>query len=312
MIKKFFISIIKSLIVLIIFALIFSGASSGVPQSINNIFSGIYDYASPDARKQVIGNLEENCNSLGQEGDSVTLQQLCSNRTMLESMKDNCKSYNSMKEYGMADNEKGMTDACEQIESKDFEKACEALKGKRVLSPDFAGLKTLCEGHKSNKTSDKDFFTGFVGNSFGSSTSSLGALDGYNNLNLFLNNNKYIYWSILLVLLIALYFLIPDAKIFIATLTDMLFGVGVLILLPYFLISMYDKLYGIDTSSILSGLFGGFNGLDPRSLISIMIVAFLQMYNKFIVILGSVMLAIGIIGKIYKFMSKSKRKTSAE
>src|SRR3989338_6769476 len=89
MIRKFFISITKSLIVLILFALIFSGASSGVPQSINHIFSGIYDYASPDARKQVIDNLEENCNSLGQEGDSVTLQQLCNNKTMLQSMRDN-------------------------------------------------------------------------------------------------------------------------------------------------------------------------------------------------------------------------------
>ena len=313
MLRKFFISIVKSLIVLALFAIIFSGAdSSGINQSVNNVFSGIYDYASPDAQKQAVNTLESNCNSIGQDGDAVTIQQLCNDKTMLESMKENCRSFSSLKQNGVGvGNEKRLIEACRQIESKDFEKICNELKNKRTLVPNLGGLKEACISHDNKNLSDKEFFAKFVENFFnGSQISNLGALQKYNDAMAFLNSNNQIYYILLIDLIIILYLLIFDVKNFFITLTGIMFGMGVLILLPYYLILLYDALYGIDTSGILNSLFGSSLSFDYKSLIGIMLIAYLQIYNPATITIGFAMLGIGLIGKIYGSLSKSKKEKS--
>lgn len=313
MLRKFFISIIKSLIALALFAIIFSGAdSSGINQSVNNVFRGIYDYASPDAQKQVVSSLEGYCGSLSHGEDAVTLQQLCNDKTMLESMKENCRSFSSLKQNGVgAGNEKNLMEACGQIESKDFEKICNELNNKRTLAPNLDGLKGVCISHDNKSLSDKEFFAKFVENSFdGSQISSLGALQKYNDAMAFLNSNNQIYYISLIVLVIILYLLIFDVKNFFITLTGIMFGIGVLILLPYYLILLYDALYGIDTSWILNSLFSGGLSFGYKSLIGIMLIAYLQIYNPAAITIGFAMLGIGLIGKTYGFLSKSKKEKS--
>ena len=65
-IKNFFISIIKSLIVLLLATLIFSTITFDFPNLLKGVFGDIFSYASPDAQKQVVSKLAETCSSLEQ------------------------------------------------------------------------------------------------------------------------------------------------------------------------------------------------------------------------------------------------------
>ena len=315
MLKKFFISITKSLIVLVILTLVFSSTSLSVTDSISGISRGLYEYSSPDAQKIAVNKLKENCGSLEEGKDAVTMKQLCSNSTLLDSMRENCKSYFSLKGAGINIKDEGnLGEACMRIESNEFEKACRELKNKVSLSPDSNSLRKLCSSYNSGIISGKEFFDGIIKNSFSGKTQipmDLGALEKYNQAMAFLNGNKFIYFVALAILGAIMFLLISDIRMFLITLAGIFFGIGILILLPYFLILAYDGLYGIDTTSILSAMFSGNLSLEPKTLISALMVVFLQAYNHTIVSIGIIMLALGIIGKIYGFTTVRNMKNKS-
>ena len=66
MLKNFFTSITKSLIVLLVATLIFSSVTLDFPDLMKGLFGDIFAYASPSVQKQVISNLAETCSSLNQ------------------------------------------------------------------------------------------------------------------------------------------------------------------------------------------------------------------------------------------------------
>lgn len=249
MLRKFFISIIKSLIVLIFLTLIFSTVSTDFQYLVKHAFTGIYEYASPSAQKEFIVQLMETCSSLEQKEDLVTFYQICSNYT-------------------------------------------------------------------DGKIDDKEFFSGFIGSSFGGKEMempSFGLLEKYNESINYLNNNSSVYFIIISLLLAILYLLTRNIKLFISILSGIALSIGTLILLPYIVILVYDRFFSIDTSPILNSLFGNGNIFDFKALISVILVLFLKTYNTKILILGTIFVIIGIIGKISGFfLSKKTTKKLSE
>lgn len=310
MLKNFFISIIKSLIIIVLLTFIFSTVSADFNGLIKDIFGDIYEYASTDVQKQVISNLAETCFSLEQGGDIVTFNELCGNRSLLDEMEKNCRDYRALKRRNIEiENEEQVSEICEQIESGEIEKICNQLKGKEALVPDFSSMDVLCKDYKAGKIKDKEFFSSFIGNSFANQEmelSGFGFFEKYNKAMDYLNNNKIIYFLILSFLIIILYLLFMNIALFLSALIGISFSIGTWILLPYFSILAYNNYVGIDTTPILASLFGGGNIFDLKALISISLIAFLKIYNKVIIILGIIFLIIGIIGKVYGFISRKK------
>ena len=71
--RNFFISITKSLVVLLVATLIFSTVTLDFPNLVKGVFGDIFSYASPDAQKQVISKLAETCSFLNQgQSNSLT------------------------------------------------------------------------------------------------------------------------------------------------------------------------------------------------------------------------------------------------
>lgn len=310
--KNFFISIIKSLMILLLATLIFSTITLDFPNLVKGVFGDIFEYASPDAQKQVVVKLAEACSSLDQGQDLVAISQICTNKSMLDSMRENCDNYMAFKEKGVkVDNEEQVRETCEQLESGEIERSCDELSGKRSLLPDFSKIGALCKDYKAGKINDKEFFFGVIGSPFEGQQTELpnvGVFKNYYQTINYLNNNKIIYFVVLAILAGMLYLVIRDIRLFLATLGGISLSLGILIMLPYFAILAYDKFIGIDTTSLLGIFFQNTVGFDPKSILSVILLMLLRTYNNFIITLGIIFLGFGVAGKSYSRKLKRQNK----
>lgn len=309
--KNFLISTTKSIIILLVATLIFSSVTFDFPSMLKNVFGDVFGYASPEMQKKVINELSGTCSSL-EDKNSVTLQQVCTNATLLESMYENCRDYKELKRINVKiENAEQIKETCLQLESEEIESKCNELKQNSLL-PDFNKIGALCKDYKSGKISDKEFFYNVVGSSMPSQENmpQINIFDKYNKAINYLNNNKIVYLIILMILFLLLYLLVEEIQLFLTVLGQISLSIGTLILLPYLGIVLYDKFVGFDTSSILGSMFGLGNLFDFKAIISVILLLFLRTYNVLIIILGIIFLGIGIAGKIYAF--KIKRKLASE
>ena len=190
---------------------------------------------------------------------------------------------------------------------------CGKVKQKNSLSPDLGVIGALCKDYKNGKINDREFFIGVVSSPFGNQqieSQNMGVLKNYNRLMTYLNSNKVIYVVIFSILALVLYLLINDAALFLIMLGEISFGIGMIIMLPYIAILVYDKLISIDTTSILGGIFGDAAGFEPKAIISAILLLFLRTYSSFVIILGSVFLSIGIGSRVYRYIFKKEGKDS--
>ena len=66
MLRRFFIWIVKSLITLVLITLIFSTVALELPSLVKGTFSDIFQYASPEAQKEVVNKLSGACSALNE------------------------------------------------------------------------------------------------------------------------------------------------------------------------------------------------------------------------------------------------------
>ena len=306
--KNIFIAVIKNLIVLVIATLIFSSITMNFSNLMEGFFGDIFQYSSPEVQNQVITKLTEPCSSLNQ-GNAVTLSQLCTNKSLLDSMKQDCKSYRELQSKGIkVDNEAKVMETCIKLESGEIDETCNNLKQKQPL-PDFKKIGLLCKDYRDGKIDNREFFYGVVSSPFSGQqfeNQQFGLLAKYNNLISYLNNNKILYFIVMTALLALLYLLIMDIRLFLFALSEILFSIGILIVLPYAAILAYDKFIGIDTTSILGSILGLSGKFDFKVVLSVILLLFLRTYNNFIIVVGIILVAIGTIGKIYIFINRKK------
>ncbi|MBI2557881.1 hypothetical protein HYW20_01035 [Candidatus Woesearchaeota archaeon] len=296
--KNLLVSIVKSLIVFVVVMLVFSLVAFEFPSLAKGLFGDIFQYASPEVQKHAISRLAETCSSLDQGKKVVTINQICANSSLLESMQENCKDYRALVQQGVQiENEEQVKETCRQLESGEIESACNGIR-KNALLPDFSSIGQICRDYKAGKIDDKVFFFNVLGSQFSSmqmEAPKIGLLDKYKNATDYLNNNRIIYFVILAILLMGLYSLIMDAALFWKAMGGILLNLGMIIMLPYFAVLVYDKFVGINTTSILGSMFGTGNGIEPKALISVILLLFLRTYNALIITIGIVFLTIGVI-----------------
>lgn len=196
-----------------------------------------------------------------------------------------------------------LTDACSGLdEDNSTEESSLPLNLSRIGS--------LCKDYNSNKINDREFFFNVIGSAvpdnFGLPNTN--AVEKYYAAMNFLNSSKIIYFTILMVLLLALYLLAGSLNAFLAILSSICFSIGMLILVPYIAIIAYDNLVGIDTTPLLETILGSNLSLDIKAIVSLMLLLLLKTYTHFIITLGIIFTAIGIAGKVYSW--KLKRQSS--
>ena len=98
MFRKFFIWIVKNLIVLLLVTLIFSAVALDLPSFVKGLFKDIFQYASPEAQKGVVGKLTITCSGLEETGDALQ-QEISKGPISLDFGKIGalCKDYSSGK-----------------------------------------------------------------------------------------------------------------------------------------------------------------------------------------------------------------------
>ena len=188
--KNFLIWIIKNLIILLLITLIFSTITLDFPELIKGVFGDIFAYASPEAQKQVVSKLAETCSSLDQGQNVITINQICTNKSLLQSMQENCQTYRELKRRNVKiENEAQVRETCQQIESGEIEEACNQLNDKSSLLPDFSKIGDLCKDYELGKINDKEFFFSVISGAIPSNTAmpNIGALKKYNQIIDFLN-----------------------------------------------------------------------------------------------------------------------------
>ena len=95
--KKFLIWLVKNLLVLLLVTFIFSTVAFDVPHVVKGLFNDIFQYASPDAQKEVVGRLTSACSSLDGK-DTSGLQQMPGPVSIdFSKIGSFCKDYNSGK-----------------------------------------------------------------------------------------------------------------------------------------------------------------------------------------------------------------------
>ena len=99
MFRKFLIWIVKNLLILLLVTLIFSAVAFDLPGMVKGLFKDIFQYASPEAQKEVVGKLTSACSSLDGKGSSELQQQMPNGQVLVDFSKIGslCKDYNSGK-----------------------------------------------------------------------------------------------------------------------------------------------------------------------------------------------------------------------
>ena len=311
MLKRFLIWLIKNILIILLGTLIFSTIALNLPDFVTRIFGDVYSYSSPEAKSKVVSSLAEACSSSEQGQGVVTLAQICSNATLLRSMRKNCNDYRQAKEQGMQiENEQQVAETCRQIEPPEIEKSCSQMKGNS--NANFSrSIGDLCRDYRSGRINDKQFFSGFIGLYTGSQNMQMPkirVLESYDALINYLNRNKLIYLVIFLILIGLLYFIINDLSLFMTTIAGMIFSLGVLVMLPYFGIIAYQYFVGFDTTPILMSMFSLNGAINPKAILSVILLLFLRTYSNFIITVGFIFLIAGGIGKIYWRKAEKKKK----
>jgi hypothetical protein len=309
MLRKVGISLVKFLIILVVASLVFSSLIVDFPVLIKGIMVDVFEHSSDDSKAQVLNDLRGSCSVLDEGGSVVSAIQVCSNQELLDEMKATCTEYRKFKESGgLVENDEQLAVTCEKLESGEIDDACEGFKG-NGLSSETTDVSNICEDYDNGNLDDGDFFAEFITSPLGNQElemPNINFLTAYNRIIRYLNSNKAIYFVSLAILLIILFFLINNWKFYLIMLGDILFSLGILIILPYLIIIGFDTFIGFDTTPVLDSFFGPGNGLEARSVVSVGLLLLMRIYTGFIIKVGFVFVALGIAGKLGKHYLNKK------
>ena len=226
-------------------------------------------------------------------------------------MSQSCNDYWQLKSEGTKpENWQEIEKTCNDIDSGRLDSECKK-QNNLIPNPDFSGVASLCNEYRSGKIGQQELFTGFLLSPFGNQDFSApdnGIIGKYNGLMAFLNGHKFIYAALIAILISSLYLLISDRLMLLYTFGEIAVSIGTIILLPYVLIIVYNFFVGINTTSVLTAIFGDTAAIDFGGLLSILVLLFLRTYNTFILTIGVICLSLGIFTRIYA--SKEKKKQS--
>ncbi len=310
MLKKAGILILRQLIVLTILLLIFSTVSLSLPNIIGGLFSDIFLHASPKMQKAAVNRIAETCSSLQGENEVIGLNEICSNQSKMDELKEGCKRYRQLKQRNIpVENEMSVRETCANVESGELEKSCRSMPKENLITPDLSRVGALCNDFREGRIDEKEFFYGVVSGAIPFEMfdgNDMSVVDKYNKLVHYLNENKIVYFMLLTVFLILLFLLIRNLDEFLDVLARVSLSLGIFILLPYFAMVAYDHFAGLDTTSILQSMFSFGYFPDLRSIFSVIILLLYRTFTPFIIVMGFIFFGTGISRILYRRFGKGK------
>ena len=308
MLKKFLRGVARSLIVIIIVSMVYSGVSFDISSTLKSLFGDVFAYSSGSAKDQTMARLIDTCQSVKEGASLFSINEICSNMTLLEKMKENCKNYRALKEQGIeVKNEEKIKESCSQIESEEIEKSCSSSK--KTISPDLNKFEVLCSQYEAGEIDNKTFFAEFLSSPLGNQQIDLPQVrffERVNRINNFLLKNYLIYIGSLAFFIILLYMLSEDLMVFLIIFGRACLSAGLIVMTPYIIIVSYHAVIGIDTTFILNSLYSYGTIIEPKSVISLILLLFLRMYNNTVLMWGGILLAMGITSVVIKYVFKEK------
>ena len=173
----------------------------------------------------------------------------------------------------------------------------------------YRRIEELCSSYSSGKITKNEFFEGFAETSFTMTdfkNPKMGVLSKYEKVVEAINENIILAAALIIILCLVLYLLIKDMKIFLIALAGIFFSIGLFVMIPYSAIKIYQKTVGINTTPLLKTMLGSAAQPQPSEIIDIMMLIILRTYSELLILLGTLSLAIGIIGKFIKRAVKKR------
>jgi len=307
MFNKFSIFILKFLISLVLITFIFSAAPFAIDDMIAKTFGNIFDYASPDTQNKTIEKFASACDSTDENGKIITAVQLCNDESLRSEVEEYCINYRDLLSKNRIETNEEVEKTCKAMEEGTIDEICDKLDGQ---ISDTRGVPEICEDFKNGKINDRDFFVSFIGNTFGNvDIPKITLFEKFGKVILYFETYNILYVVILGFLFGFLFLLIKDVSLFFVILSGILFSISLFLLLPYIAIFAYDHFVGIETDILLESLFGQ-GGFDAKSILSVLLLAILSVYNKTLLTIVVIFLIFGVSGRIYGLIVH--RKTEPE
>tara|TARA_Y100000310_G_scaffold206740_1_gene207171 strand:+ start:2682 stop:3407 length:726 start_codon:yes stop_codon:yes gene_type:complete len=166
-------------------------------------------------------------------------------------------------------------------------------------------LKTECLQYDEEEIDIKEVLFTFMGKV---SQSSLikGTLKEYNDIIIKVPSNRIWLFIASFTLMALSFFLIDDTRKSINFASSVFLKLGILIFLPYLIVVGYDYFQGLDTTTLVEGIFNPSLGLPSEGVISGVMILVINTYDTFVINLGIIFLTTGILGKVAMFIYNKK------
>jgi len=273
------------------------------------MLGSIYEHSSPEIQEKTVNWISESCLSQGTENIADTVLGICTNQSLLHGIEGKCEEYMKLKEQGVTFPDSiSIEEECKKINSEEFLELCNDVRQGSFAGLNLSGIRQICLNYKSGNLSDKDFFLSLIGEVTGKLQQEENDSTSINQGNISqLVKNKLFLVLILGLLLLGMYLLINDIRLMLRELCSLLFWTGIFIILPYILILAYDKQFGIDTTGLMGRIFEDKNIVVADTIVSLVAVTILSLYNQVVVFFGLACLIAGAFGRAYFKKDKDKK-----
>lgn len=301
MLRRIAAALVRSLIVLIAFSMLFSLASPGFAQVVKGSLLDMFAHASPDAQDAIVDNLDDACATTREKSAGVIQgQQLCDNQSLRLDLEEQCARYGQAKQAGAAAPDEELDRTCLALKEGALDEFCSRLE-EAPFVPDFAGMEQTCAHYKEGKLAKRELFGAFISSMIGKGDLALSKLPMLGEIPLLqrLTAAAAALVGILLLLLAALYLLAGSTHAFIRQLAGMLLSVGLLLLIPYAVSSAYLSFGEVDTSPFLRMLSSEQEPvIGAVHVASLLLLVLKNFYDSTLLMAGIACVILGLGGKI--------------
>jgi len=307
--NRFLVSVLKFLISLVLLTFIFSAAPFAIEDTVSRTFANIFEYASPDTQKSVVDIFMASCGS-SENKSIITGVQLCTNESLRVELEDYCIKYKELKRKNMVVVNEEVEATCEFLEGGEVDEFCNKVR--EQPPQDSEGIQKACEDFQQGNLNDAEFFVNYMGSSFSNvKVPKFNFFKKYGDIIYYFQTHNILYVIVLMLLFGLVYFLIKDLSLVFVIISRILFNISIFLLLPYLVISAYDYFVGIDTDSLLRSFFEQ-RDFGANAIISILLIAFLSVYNSSLLTIAVVFLVLGSAGRIYGVILHRKKEPEKE
>ncbi|MBR9699273.1 hypothetical protein GOV09_02365 [Candidatus Woesearchaeota archaeon] len=288
-VHKFGILLARSLLSMFLFSLIFISITDFNSDAVlGGLFGDIFEYADAQAQNHATGQLEEICDDflIGNKKDLPEVRKICENQELIDQMEQNCFTYYGLRAKKETERNPDLEESCLGIMAGQFRAQCESITSVQEIN--VSSFASVCETHRNNLISDRDFFQNFI----------LASVPFQKSLPV----NQFIIPIALIVLtLIGILLLLHKERNsqLMFTLGRVIFNVGMIAMAAFLVVFIFNQVRPPDTTFILEAI-----GAEPsqdfvkRALPLLFPLVIARIFTMNFLIIGGILAFVGLMIKI--------------